>query len=215
MDKMFWESVEQANERLSGTYIMYGDKPYYVEGTSTREAGPSARLSDLETGKTTWKVLTDEAFHNFHRLPPLGFVNIVSRGAPVAVYMARIPERSRAHGLKDNRVAVHELGPNGMARGTGMFFSRVAQDKGYTWRVANIYPTAQEIMDKLPENCSTAFSPQYAILKDSSGLFRLFRKTELIGLITDRGLRLSPKTVCYREELEETEAFNIPATEVV
>lgn len=211
---MFWEDVVQAGERLTGTYIMYGDEPVKVQAVESRAEGPSATIENVKTGSRTRKLLSDPKFHDFHKLPPLGYINLIGFKKPVAVYTKRIPERSRSHGLRDNRVTVSLLDQNGLGTTFGINLASVLSDDGYKHRVEGFYPTAEEIVENLPEDCSAAFSPTYAIYKDAYGLFRLFRREGMVGLISHRGLRLTRETACYQEELIELENFNIETIEV-
>lgn len=211
--KMFWEDIQQASERLTGTYVMYGDDPAYVERVETRDDGPSARLL-FPNDTAVWKLLADEAFNDFHKLPPLGYVNVVGYGRPMAVLMARIPERSRSHGLKDNRIAVHDLTDKGLVSSHTFSLTSVLRDKGYKYRISNIYPTVSEIIEKLPDGCSAAFDSKYAVVKDSFGLLRLYRRNAAIGLLDTAGIRLNRLSVFYREEIQELDNFNLNVIEV-
>ena len=211
---MFWEDIHQAAERLPNSYILYGDDVVSVVRCETRKEGPSAQVYFMKDGREEWKSLDDPLFHDFHRLPPLGFVNVVSLGKPTAILLTRLPERSRIHGLKNSRVKCEELTPAGLMKSSKTDYSRITTDKGYSWRIANSYPTASEIMEKLPDGCSAAFSPTYGISKDSFGISRLFRRGLAVGIIHENGLRLTKQTAAYREELEESAMFNIDNIEV-
>lgn len=206
--KMFWEDVAQANERLAGTYILYGDDVRYVGECGTREGTPSGRLHDMRTGRSEWVDLADEKFHDFHKLPPMGYVNLISLGYPQAALLTRIPERSRLHGIRANRVAVAFL--NGAALGNGGYgYEQIVVDKGYDSAVVKEFPTAKQIIENLDEKQSAAFSPRYAISKDEFSVFRLWRRNLLIGIINEESVSFAKTTSCYKEELDQTETFDI------
>jgi hypothetical protein len=206
--KMFWEDVQQAQDRLSGTYVLHGDKVVFVERCENRDRLPSARCLDTIASSTAWYPLTDEAFHDFHKLPPLGYVNITRTGYPHAVLLQRLPERSRSHGLKTNRISVSGLVGPGLAP-SAYNYDHIVVDKGYGMAIRGEYPTAKEILDNLDEDTSAAFSPSYAISRDSFGILRLFRKQLMIGVIDEEVVKFARTTDCYREELQQTTTFDI------
>lgn len=212
-DKMFWEDVAQAVDRLTGTYVMYGDDAVYVDRVEARPDGPSARIS-FPGGGSAWKLLTDDAFHDFHKLPPMGYVNVVGAGKPMAVLLTRYPERSRSHGIKSGKVAVADLTDKGLVGSRIFDFASVVRDKGYSYRIAGIYPSISEIVEKLEEGCSAAFDSKYAVVKDSFGLLRLFRRNAPVGLLNENGLHLSKTAMFYREEISELDNFNLNVIEV-
>lgn len=210
MGKMFWEDIQQASERLNGTYILYGDKVVIVDRCDIRDGNPSALVVYPKGEKSSeWLALDDPKFHDFHRLPPMGYVNVFYFGEPRAVYLERLPERSRAHGLKNGRIAVYELLESGPKNSSKLDFSRVVSDDGYAMTTEGVYPTAREIIDNLPAKCSAALSPTYAISRDAFGAFRLYRRQILVGVIMEDVVKFSRTTDCYREELTGMERFNI------
>jgi hypothetical protein len=207
--KMFWEDVAQASERLVGTYILYGNQVYYVGSVDIKDRVPSARLTDMATGGTTWKDLADEGFHDFHKLPPLGYVNLVNTGYPQAALLTRIPERSRLHGLRANRIAVAFV--SGASVGPAPInYENIVVDKGYQLSIDKQFPSAKQILENIDERQSAAFSPSYAISKDEFGVFRLWRRNLLVAIINEENVSFSKTTDCYREELDQTETFDIP-----
>lgn len=212
---MFWEDINQANERLQGTYVLHGERVLYVDRAEDNGNGPILRCSPI--GKTSMESisLADPLWNDFHTLPPMGYMNYIGDGIPRAVHMARRPERSRSHGIRSAAVVVTDLRGTGPVPSSNKDFSIVAIDKGYKYRVSGIFPTVSEILEGLVEESSAAFSPTFAICKDSFGLFRLYRKLALIGLISNKGIRLSPSTICYREEVEETKGFDLLTIEVM
>lgn len=208
MAKMFWEDVNQANERLANTYVMYGDDIYHIDRCENASGTPSAYAADPIHGNYRFISLEDDAWHNFHKLPPMGYVNVMSYGFPMAVLLTRLPERSRSHGIKANRVSVAHLAGGAIA-GSPINFVHIVNDSGYRDNIRGAYPTARQILDNLDEGQSAAFHPSYAISKDDFGIFRLFRKHLMVGVIEDSSVRYTKVTDCYREELEQTESFNI------
>lgn len=209
MDKMFWEDTNQANERLQGTYVLHNNRVVYVERCDDRAEGPSARVLISRAGKQSWIPLADKGFNDFHKLPPLGYVNVFYYGEPRAVYLERMPERSRAHGLKNARVSVEDLGEAGFKPSRLDYSYIVSSDEGYEARLAGEYPTAKEIIANLTSGCSAAFSPVYAIVRDSFGTARLYRRRLLVGAITNDIVQFTRTTDCYREELAGIERFDI------
>lgn len=204
MDDIFWENIEQARDRLIGTYILHGDTPVCVESIS---ATGTCTVSDpFELGLKEFP-LSDPQFHRFHKLPSMGFVNLVGFKRPLAVFLKRIPERSRSHGIKPGKVTVLGLTAGDFRRSEGINYNAVLSDKGYKECIKGNFPNPKEICDFLSYGESAAFSSKYAILRDTFGMFWLFRGDKRIGLLLDQKLSLSKTTECFAEELKEIPDF--------
>lgn len=210
----FWESVEQARERLESSYLMYGNDPVYTHRIENRGGIPSANITSSTPGSEIrgdglWKDLADPAFHSFHKLPPLGYVNLRNIGQPTAAFLYRRPEVSRAHGLRNGRIDVG--GPYGTIyrRSEVYDFSGILSNLGYRDRLEGTYPTASEIVEKLPNGASAAFSPTFAVSRDAFGNRYLWRRQTLVGTLSEGVTLLRPDTRCYAEELSELPAHDI------
>ena len=212
----FWETPEQARERLEGTYIMYDGYPVYVNSISVRDGRVQGLLTPACPEKNgirdegTWIDLDNPGFKSFHELPPLGFVNLYASPLPMAIHLQRLAERGRQHGLRANRIFVGRLGSATLEPTGGAWnFTNVMADTGYLLRLRKEYPTASEIVQKLPNGSSAAFSPVFAITRDHFGLTRLWRRGNPLGMISEQGVSLVKAAAGHYEELQESDTFDL------
>ena len=203
-----WADAAQAEERLRDTFIMYGDSPLYVTATSAT----LVKGELLRTRESITKPVTDPAFFNFRKLPPLGWVNLLDLPSPKAMFARRNPVVSRRHGYYNENVVVREIRNNNPER-TDYGIGTVIQNRGYLNLLDNDYPSVLEILEKTPKGTTVAFSRKFAIYKDNAGLSYLYRNLDQIGLVSRGSLYVFPDTACFTDELKEVREFPLEIKE--
>lgn len=200
----FWENLEQARERLSGCYIMYGNEIVYVEDVHAKSNGLTARIYDAARINPSRLVkLSDPAFKSFREIPPLGWTNIVGGTKPNAVFMERVPVRQRTHGLSNNNVTVKDNSTGLVGRSREYNFTSVVTNKGYEGTIEGKYPSLEEVLQKLPRDSLAAVSSRYAVQEDSPGMKWFYRNSERVGMISGENLLLFKGFLYLLEELQE------------
>ena len=197
---MFWTDINQARDRLEGSYFLLGNDPVYFERIREGET----RVTNYRTGQAGVLVSLED-FGDFRKLPPLGWVNWTGGAETRAFYLYRVPMRNRQHGLSSNNCNAGGI-ENDLyrSRSNRVSFDNVLTNDGYLEAVDGIFPEPGEILEHLQKGQEAAFSMKYAISCDSRGLFWLWRKTDCLGLILKDSIRLLPGQNCYRDELAET-----------
>ena len=211
----FWTDSQQASERLAGSVILYDNLPHYVAeirggyADDVPRAFMSRGVNYNTSGKLIQRKLDSSKFARFRELPPMGWVNLrPSKGGPArAVFLSRISVRRMAHGLSDNNCRVFDPSYNPTRLG-GYSFMSVFADPGYEDACAGKYPDMSDIHLNLNDEESAAYSPLYAIVRDSEGLTWLYRKDKKIGLFSGTDtLNLLRTGRCFIEELTEDPRF--------
>lgn len=207
-----WEGSDQANDRLQGTYIRFGDSIAYVRECS----GDRNNLVVYYTivgvggGKNVSSSADDPRWHDFRLMPPLGWVNVETLGYPHAVLINRRTVRTRRHGINGDSVSLYSIQPGvGLAQERSINLGNVYESQGAAQAVLGEFPTVSEIIERLPNGCSAAASPLLCVAKDSSGLSKVYRKDEELGYITKGGLYILPKFMYRVDELREEPNFDI------
>lgn len=191
---MFWHNLEQARQRLSGSIVMYGNKPVRFSDIDDEDT----RVRDIETGKVITVSLSDEAFNDFRNVPGTGYVNVPGYVA----FLRRIPVRSQTHGLCRSNVRVtvpvegtfrtDQMNLDTVVTNYGTFFAEACRDE---------YPTFSQAVDLSSETQPIAFSKKYAVVF-VKGIRTLCRDEDSIGVVTTDGTcLLNKKALCFREEL--------------
>lgn len=215
-DDIFWTGIDQANERLLNTVVMYEDRPCFIqEILSGRhfddgKIRASVRLYGQEGREETRKLLSSPKFKRFKNLPSLGWVNLEDQGE--AVFIMRNARRTRSHGLSSNNVVVMDLQKKSadFKRSKLMNFASVYQDVGYYRACNNIYPSLDKILAMIDEKQVIAYSSKFAVQRDNLGFRWLLRDTERIGLFTGANtLNIINKFSFYREEIMEDPLFTL------
>ena len=205
-----WVDSAQAIDRLQGTYILYGNDPVYVHEIR----GDSILIKNFRTGTEHTVSLGDPLFHEYRKLPPMGWMNVRGRDAPSAVFLKRIPIRGRRHGLTTDGVVVQDVSNNTLVRSSSMNIGHALKNKGYLDLLDGHYPSLEETLEKTPKGCTVAFSRKFAIYKDYGGLSFLYRNAEQVGLVSKDTLYTFPDTDFYKEELTEQKAFSLNIKEL-
>lgn len=214
----FWESLEQARERLRGSYVLYGDAPFYVEDVTASDRGMYIIGNNVRRGAREKKSADDPLFNMFRTLPPLGWCNLLSHPGlsitrPKAVYTTRVPNRGRSHGLVTNRIRIRGL-VGGTWQREGFSFESVVCNPGYHEGISGIFPTMEETLENLQPSCTVAISKKFAINRDSDKLFWLYRNSEKLGLLGKQEIKLFPSNVCFREELSASSLISVSVGEL-
>lgn len=197
--KFKWADIVQAQERIQGTYLMYGEDVAYVEEVRSS----SAIIQLMHNGERKTVKLEDDNWHDYRRLPPCGWVNVLNTAAPRCVLLSRIPARVRRHGLCNDVASFKEIADNVVSKSRDWNLSSIFSNPGYLGLLSNDYPDISEILEKLPRRASTAMSRKFAVYKDAGGVSWLYRKTEQIGFISRSSLNVFPDTSFYKDEILE------------
>jgi hypothetical protein len=210
-DTCFWADTEQAQERLTNSFVLYDDTPAYViEVTGGFGDGiPRASLYLGSSREATRKRLDSPKFGKFRNLPKLGFMNNPEKGR--AYLIRRIAARTRTHGLSDNNIRVTTFHPqsNSFDR-PDTRFSTLARGENFLALHKGVYPNLSQILTVLANGSSMAFARKYLVARDTDGLRWLYRETDKIGLFTGADtLNLFTRFSFCREELMEEPTFDI------
>lgn len=213
---MFWESADQAQQRLSRTVVMLGDDPVYIDRVefSDRKDELVAYVkttADQPRGEAI--SLEDPRWNNFRKLPALGLIN-----TPTDLFLIeRFPARTVKHGYgRENcgvRVYRRDAGRANLWTASPFnifsFPLNTELKDWYAMASRKEFPSFEQALEIVSEveNRPIAFSPKHYIVKTSSGLIEMYRSKMLIGFIIDDSLLLQRPARCYREELAEV--YNI------
>ncbi len=198
MTKMFWTDINQARDRLNNTYLMLGKDPVYIRDfSSTGEV----YVHNYRLGGKPAEPVPLEAFGDFRKLPPLGWINLLGKDVPDAVYAERVPLINRSHGLRGDGVAVFQFEGGVLDYTRNHSLGTILADKGYLLTVDGDYPTIEDVVENIPPNCTTAVSRKLAVASGSDGLSWLYRRRERLGFFTKNSLRIFPTLSFYRDEL--------------
>lgn len=223
---MFWTDYQQANERLSGTVVLYDNEPVLIEsvrsGDHYNDAVPRAIIRPIKKGgvesEGKRKRLDSPKFNKYRDLPALGFIN--PRETRKAIFLSRKIIRSRQHGLSNANVTGVSFAYHGrvdpgrdeyftMALGAFSFEAWFYSEE-LTKMFNNEYPALNEILAKIEERDFIAYSRNFAVYCDTLGIKWLYRQGERIGFFTSNScLTLLRKFRPYREEITEDKFFTI------
>ena len=209
----FWADVEQAQERLVNSIVLYDDQPAYVIEIigGFGDGIPRANLYLGTSREATRKRLDSPKFKRFRELPKLGWMNKPDRGT--AYLISRTATRTRTHGLSDGnvRMTTYYPGEGGrFGRADNDRFSAIARTEDFMALHNGVYPNLSQVLEVIDKGSCMAFSRHYLVVRDSDGLRWLYRDTTKIGLFTGANtLNLLSSGTFYREELMEEPAFDI------
>lgn len=210
----FWEDATQAQERLGGSFVLWGDKPAFIDEVipvEQRGDVPYARVTLWPDGKQAKLSLSDEGFSRFRKLPPTGWINYDKHST--ALFLERRPVRSRQHGLSSNNVSCGKAGAG--EEGYSLIwrdytYETVARDKSYAEACVGDFPGLNDILQCIREGSSIACSSKYAVVRDVLGLRWLFRNSERVGVFPDTDtLLLVGKHSYLREEIADDTAISV------
>ena len=194
-----WADTVQAQERLQGTFLMYGEEVVYIE--EVRASSAIIQLMSSDERKTV--KLDDENWHDYRKIPPTGWINLLNVPTPRCVLLSRLPARVRRHGLTSDVVSQREISDNAVVKCRDHNLSLLFRNPGYKDLLVNSYPDVKEIVEKLPRRSSAAMSRKFAVYKDAGGVSWLFRRDEQVGFISRETLHVFPDTAFYKDEILE------------
>lgn len=206
----FWTDPVQAQERLANSTILYGEQPFFVERVIPAKGKDHYLLSGVlyPEAKQMAIKLDDERLHKYRRLPPLGWSNCLFDRK--ALFLDRVPRRSRQHGLNGDNVSISSIAQNGSVSRGGVYFDDVIRDKGYFLSCIGDFPSLEETLQALKAHSSLAISKDFAVYRDRDGLRWLYRKVDRIGLFSGiETLLLFGKFSFLKEELHENTTITV------
>lgn len=204
-----YESVNDANMRLSGTIVLYDGKPVFIRevGAIGEGEGKNGDIYRVYINELPIKrgAQTERKFissKKFDLAPfPMGFMNTE---AGKAVYLSRAPRRQQKQGLSEATLSQYAVGDLTGAR--VVRFADLTNSQPFVDCINGKYPSVAEATQLVKDGAdSVAFSRCFAIARDSSlpELIYLYHKKDKVGFIMDGKLKLSAKGRCLRESLNE------------
>lgn len=209
MTSYFWTDLEQAQQRLSNTVVLYDNVPTYIDSITRGDDGiPRARAADcVRNAKFQTKRLDSPKFGRFRTMPTLGWMNPESpdnlgRGC---YFLQRTAVSTRTHGLSDGNVQVFNFLTHGdlmiaLSRGN-IGFRSLMFDEGFTNIHKNDYPELTKAIAVLVPGNPIAVSPKYALAKDGDGVVWLYHQMKRVGILSGQCLYLLRKFFFLREEI--------------
>ena len=204
MTPFFWEDAVQAQERLQGSYVLYGDEPVFIEQVNSRRSDVVAMISRCVSRNIEEVSLSSPLFHMFRKLPILGWINDIE--AKKALFLDRQSTRSRTHGFVDNNIRVGntEEGSDELYF-RNYRFSTIAVRQGYFDANKGNYPSLPDVLSVIRNNSIIAVSNKFAVKRDQGGLRWLYHGMNKIGVFTDtETLLLVTRFSFMKEEIQET-----------
>lgn len=208
-----FDTVEQAQMRLSDTVVMFDGKPCVVQRLGTNRDDPTGNVGPQNItcnvifldGLTPSLegVRLNDARWGFHDLR-LGFVN----SNRTAVWVSRLPRTTTRWGIDIRNLRSELLAEAG---GQTQNVTRITASL-LVPTLMNHYPTWTEVLHRLnnTRTSSIAFSRHFALLKDPWDMLFLYYKTVRIAYSEDGGetFRLT-ETYRYLREIIQQEAPNV------
>ncbi len=211
MTEYFWTDLEQAQQRLTNSVVLYDGQPVLIaqveEGDDGIPRGQLYTLPDLKT--TVRKKLNSPKFKRFRELPPLGWINHHGRGQ--AVYAARRAVNGRVHGVSAgntlisivNQAAIHPVLQAG-----AMSFNTLIGDKGFVDGHNNDFPNLKEILGRIKPSTAVAFARTFCVIADMDGVRWLYRGPDRVGIFAEPDVLSLPRKFSYlREEIMAEKLF--------
>lgn len=199
---MFWADINQARDRLSGSVVGYNGVPFAVNEVSINDAGNPVAIGNFVNNRALGEVLNldDDAWHNFREVTCPSFINTVTG----LMLVVRSPIRAVKHGLTNQNCSVYTFHQGKWMAAPVNFHNLLhnyAEEFVSAWK--REYPTFDQVRDIVLAGSALAFSPSYFIYSNPAGPLEIWRDQKPIGFFVGNNVYLSPKTVCYREELQE------------
>ncbi len=202
---MFWDHLEQANERLRRTVVCYGGSPYLIEELSQPEdevRGHCYAPHERGAGRLEAISLEDPLWEDFRKLPSLGLVNTLNG----VYFLARLPRRGMRHGLSNENTIVSKFDPNRKAISrVDLSLSQFFMYHSLFWDMAckNDYPSFEECLENIVVGGAVAFSRKHFLCRREKSVFELYREESQIGLVVRNQPILYSNKRFFREELEQ------------
>lgn len=205
-----YETVEEANMRLSGSVVLYDGEPVYVTRVTALEnpdeAGPGGDIARVYISPLPYGGVAKEArkyisSRKFDLSPfRMGWCNTQAIGP---VYVSRRPARKVRQGLTAANLVTKSLGGGNGALSAPQLFN----DPGFLRCIKNDYPSYKDALDVVKKKAidGVPVGREFLLQKDEElGIVYLYRGLSKCGLILDDNKVTVPdKFKFLREELEE------------
>jgi hypothetical protein len=198
-----YDSVHEAENRLTGTVVTYDGQPVQVTGVESHEDGVM-RLYIREfpfNGAPVRKKINSPSFKRF-QTPPLGYCNYFNAGSPHSLWCERLSPRSRRQGLCDEKFSATDRD------GRRQTLARLQGSDAFREMIVGEYPAHDAVLDRLVPNSSIAVDRDFAFEMAPDGFTKLVWRRETIALVVRDGLFLRND----RQHLRETiaDCRNLP-----
>lgn len=194
-----YTTVEDAQQHLLGSVIMFDGRPAYVQDVyASSTGGIHTRLRFLPRMNDEIQVsIFDPRVETKELGSRLGYLNVGGRYG--AQYVRRIPARQYKQGLVRQNVQI-----GGDHRSGSTFnFTDTLRTGAFVDMMTRVYPTFNESLDMLkanPELPSVAFNHDFAIVKQDLGYYLIAYKGEQIAWGDPKEFKL-PGQYHYLKEL--------------
>ena len=209
-----WQNMEQANARLSNTYVMYDGAPHYLYSLYERDIGDITGkikpIGDGHSGRAVTVPLSDPKFNNFKEMLGTTFFNYEYGGKLFCHLVRRNPANVMRKGLSANNCRIECLGMGLSTRGVQLIFEMLATVEGLREAYLGMFPMAKDFLEAAKESESVAISQHLAIVfSGTCGYKYLFDSSgDCLGCFHNDSTLALKKTCGYRkEELERLETL--------
>lgn len=218
-----YETLEDAKARLSGSVVLYENRPVYISGVGKLVDASEAAKGDIYRVYCWSLPISKEKLAN---TPPeeaefrryissrkfdmagikLGYMNYDD--GDTTLHLSRVPVRGYKQGLCENNLRVERCsGGEGLRKVTR--FTDIISSKGFPQMVEGSYPRLKDYKGK----SSFALSRTVSVNKDENfDLYYVFYKMQKVGLVlpnTDE-VHLAKKYSFLKETMEESHIpFNL------
>lgn len=201
-----YETVEEANMRLSSTVVLYEGEPVYI--TEVRQLNEDDAKNEIyrvystplpyrRDARAERKLISSGKFD----LSPfrMGFMNFGGH----AYYLSRNTARQNRQGLSERSLTI--VGPPDQPP---IRLSNIISEQEFVDMIKGKYPSMEEAVKMLqqPEYNAVAVSREYALKKDTDldGLIILYHKDAKVGFMAGtKSFKLSKKFHFLKEQLKE------------
>lgn len=205
----FWTDAVQAEERLRGSFVLFGDKVALVQSISSNRGSPTASIRVYPDNRDEVVSLSDARFNRFRKALPIGWVN--NSASKQAVFVSREPQRSRTHGMTRANTKVFHIRKGQMQSAADYTnFEYVATDPQYAKAIAGEFPPLELVLNKVRPNTTLAISSKLAVHRDTDGIRWLYVDADRVGLFTGSDTLLLLTAFAYvKEQLQEAVEFTV------
>lgn len=205
----FWTDAVQAEERLRGSYVLFGNKVALIQSISNNRGNPAASIRVYPDNKEEVVLLSDARFNRFRKALPIGWVN--SSVSKQAVFISRAPQRSRTHGMTRSNTQVFHIRKGQFSNAQDYTnYEYVATDPQYVNAIAGEFPPLDLVLNKIRSGTTIAVSSKFAVHRDADGIRWLYIDTDRVGLFTGSDTLLLLSSFSYvKEQLQEAAAFTV------
>lgn len=201
----YYETVDEATQKLSGTLILYKGIPHEVKAIKKPNNKFSLEIYNLIEKKLT-VVGAEDPDLNFYNIR-LGYFFVPRIKA--AVYCSRKPARQWKQGLGFNRMSFKGSGKVFDAQGPLLLdrFTDLYENKYFSDLFLNIYPTFAQAVKVLKEDRtihSVPFNRVFAVGLDHLDRYEVYYKGESVAWSSSEDRVILPSSYSYlKETLEE------------